>query len=204
VLLDALGTLVELEPPWPRLAAQLGVEIGDAERAMRSEMSYYREHSREGRDADSLAALRRRCAEIVSRELRREVTPEELMAAISFKAFPDAVPALTELRELGLTLVCVSNWDVSLPSVLERCGLAHRLDGVIASAAVGAAKPDPAIFRAALERGGCGPEEALHVGDTAAEDVRGATAAGIRPLLLRRQGGGDIESLAAIRHHLGP
>jgi putative hydrolase of the HAD superfamily len=203
VLFDALGTLVELEPPWPLLAAEVGVEVGDAERAMRAEMSYYREHSHEGRDAESLAALRRRCADIVARELEREVTPEQLMAAISFRAFADALPALTELGELGLTLVCVSNWDCSLPSVLDRCGLADSLDGVVVSAVQGARKPDPAIFAAALGVAGCGPDEAIHVGDTVEEDVEGARAAGIRALLIRRDGGGDIESLDAIRHHLG-
>jgi putative hydrolase of the HAD superfamily len=204
VLLDALGTLVELEPPWPLLAAELGIDEGErVERAMRAEMGYYREHSHEGRDSESLAALRRRCAAIVSDELGRAVTPEQLMAAIRFRAYPDAGPALAELRDMGLRLVCVSNWDVSLPSVLDRCGLAADLDAVVTSAAAGARKPAPAIFSAALEVAGCAPHEALHVGDTAAEDLVGARAAGIRALLIRRDGGGDIESLAAIRHHLG-
>jgi len=204
VLLDALGTLVRLEPPWPLLAAELG--IGDqkrVERAMRAEMRYYREHSHEGRDAESLADLRRRCARIVSSELGRVVTPEQLMAAIRFQAYPDAPPALAELRALGLRLVCVSNWDVSLPSVLDRCGLADGLDAVVTSAATGVRKPDPAIFTAALDAAECEPGEALHVGDTEDEDLEGARAAGIRALLIRRDGGGDIESLMAIRHHLG-
>jgi putative hydrolase of the HAD superfamily len=204
VLLDALGTLVELEPPWPLLAAELRIDDQErAERAMRAEMRYYREHSHEGRDAESLADLRRRCAAIVSSELGREVTPDQLMAAIRFRAYPDVPPALAELRELGLHLVCVSNWDCSLPDVLARAGLAEHLDGVVTSAVVGARKPDPAIFAAALKVAGCDPGEALHVGDTRDEDIEGARAAGIRALLIRRDGGGDIESLAAIRHHLG-
>ncbi len=203
VLLDALGTLVELEPPWPRLAAELGMESDERlERAMRAEMRYYREHSDEGRDPESLADLRRRCAGIVSAELGREVSTEQLMAAIRFRAFADAPPALAELRATGLRLACVSNWDVSLPSVLERCGLAGGLDAVVTSAAVGARKPDPRIFAAALELAGCSAAEALHVGDTPEEDLDGARAAGIRALLIDRSGGGDIESLAAIRHHL--
>jgi putative hydrolase of the HAD superfamily len=204
VLLDALGTLVELEPPWPLLPAELRIDDQErAERAMRAEMRYYREHSHEGRDAESLADLRRRCAAIVSSELGREVTPDQLMAAIRFRAYPDVPPALAELRELGLHLVCVSNWDCSLPDVLARAGLAEHLDGVVTSAVVGARKPDPAIFAAALKVAGCDPGEALHVGDTRDEDIEGARAAGIRALLIRRDGGGDIESLAAIRHHLG-
>jgi 2-haloalkanoic acid dehalogenase type II len=204
VLFDALGTLVELEPPWPLLAAQLRIDDQErVERAMRAEMRYYRDHSHEGWDAAALADLRRRCADIVSTELGRDVTPEQLMAAIRFRAFADAPPGLGELRDLGLRLVCVSNWDCSLPDVLARVGLAELLDGVVTSAVTGARKPDPAIFAAALEVAGCEPGEALHVGDTQDEDVRGAREAGIRALLIRRDGGGDIQSLAAIRHHLG-
>lgn len=199
VLLDALGTLVRLEPPWDHLDGEPSEPL---ERAFRAEMSYYREHSDEGRDPDSLAALRRRCAAILSAELGREVAVEEMMAAIRFRAYPDAAPALAELRALGVRLVCVSNWDYSLPDVLARVGLADELDGVVTSAAVGARKPDPRLFEAALEVAGCAADEALHVGDTPTEDVEGAKVAGIRALLIDRDGGGDIESLRAIRHHL--
>jgi putative hydrolase of the HAD superfamily len=203
VLLDALGTLVELEPPWVHLAAELGVEPDERlERAVRAEMSYYRQHSDEGRDPASRAVLRRRSAGVVSEELGRPVSPEQLMNAIRFRAFPDAAPALAELRGMGQRLVCVSNWDISLPEVLDRCGLGGDLDGVVTSAAVGARKPDPRIFEAALELAGCAAEEALHVGDTPEEDLDGARAAGVRALMIDRDGGGDIESLAAIRHHL--
>jgi putative hydrolase of the HAD superfamily len=203
VLLDALGTLVELEPPWEHLATELGIEPDDRlVRAVRAEMRYYREHSEEGRDADSLADLRRRSAAVVSGELGREVSPEQLMNAIRFHAFPDAAPALAELRGAGMRLVCVSNWDVSLPDVLAGCGLAAALDDVVTSAAVGARKPDSRIFQVALEVAGCAAQEAVHVGDTPAEDVDGARAAGIRALLIDRSGTGDIQSLAAIRHHL--
>jgi putative hydrolase of the HAD superfamily len=203
VLLDALGTLVELEPPWPHLAAELGIEPDERiERAMREEMRYYREHSHEGRDPGSLADLRRRCAAIASTKLGREVTPEQLMAAIRFRAFPDAAPALAELRELGQRLVCVSNWDCSLGAVLKRCGLSEHLDRAVSSAEAGARKPYPAIFVAALRIAGCETGEALHIGDTEAEDLEGARVAGIRSLLIDRRGGGDIQSLVEVRHHL--
>jgi HAD superfamily hydrolase (TIGR01549 family) len=203
VLLDALGTLVELEPPWVHLAAELGVDADERlERAVRAEMSYYRQHSDEGRDPASLADLRARCAAVLSGELGREVSVEQMMASIRFRAFPDAAPALADLHGMGLALVCVSNWDISLPEVLDRCGLGGDLDGVVTSAAAGARKPDPRIFEAALELAGCAADEALHVGDTPEEDLDGARAAGVRALLIDRDGGGDIESLAAIRHHL--
>ena len=205
VFLDALGTLVELEPPWLSLRDRVPAEVSDErlEEALRAEMAYYRDHAHEGRDEASLADLRERCAGIVSEKLGVEVTADELVEAIRFDAYPDAVPALRELRERGLRLVAVSNWDCSLPAVLERCGLGELLDGAVSSAVAGARKPDPSIFEPALELARCGPEQAIHVGDTAAEDVVGARAAGIRPLLIDRKGrDGDISSLTEIREHL--
>jgi putative hydrolase of the HAD superfamily len=217
ILLDALGTLVELEPPWVHLGEALGdgVPPDRVRRAVRAEMRYYRAHSHEGRDRASLAELRRRCAAVLSEDLGREVDVETLMAAIRFRASPDAAPALEDLRGRDVTAVCVSNWDCSLPGVLERCGLGDALDGVVTSAAAGAPKPDAAIFEAALEVAGCTPAEALHVGDTPAEDVEGARAAGVRVVLLDRgvrsadreaDAGGTplITSLHEIEQYLAP
>lgn len=199
VFLDALGTVVDLEPPWDRLGAALEMDVDDRLiGAVRKEMAFYKEHSHEGRDEESLAALRARCADILSWELDREVPVETMMDSIRFRAFPEARAALRALRARGLRIVCVSNWDVSLPEVLARCGLDGRFDGIITSAGTGVRKPDPAIFAAALELAGCSADEAVHVGDTLKEDVAGAGAAGIRALLLDRDGGGDIASLEEI------
>jgi putative hydrolase of the HAD superfamily len=205
VFLDALGTLVELEPPWISLRDRVPAEVSDErlEGALRAEMAYYRDHAHEGRDESSLADLRERCAALVSDQLGTEITADELVDAIRFDAYPDVVPALRELRDRGQRLVAVSNWDCSLPRVLERCGLGDLLDGAVSSAIAGACKPDPAIFAPALELAGCGPDQALHVGDTPEEDVAGARAAGIRPLLIDREGAdGDIASLKEISEHL--
>lgn len=204
VFFDALGTLVELEPPCVHLAAALGLQAGDERLAdsMRAEMTYYREHAHEAVDPAALAKLRADCATLLSRELGRAVPVETMMASIRFRAYPDAASALAVLRRRGLALVCVSNWDYALPDVLAGCGLAEALDGVVTSAGARARKPDPAIFVAALELAGCGPAEALHVGDSFAEDVQGARAAGIDALLIDRDGGGQLASLAQIEQHL--
>ena len=71
VFFDALGTLVELEPPWEPLAAALGVEPGPrVVAAMRAEMAYYREHAHEARDRGvARAVCARECAALLSREL---------------------------------------------------------------------------------------------------------------------------------------
>ena len=196
--------MVELEPPWIGLHEATGGQIPEQRlvAAVKAEMAYYREHSHEGRDPASLAELRERCAAVLSEHLGRNVDAETLVDAIRFQGYPDAAPALAALRDHGLRLVCVSNWDCSLGSVLERCGLGSLLDGAVSSAEAGARKPDPAIFAPALELAGCEPGEALHVGDTPEEDLAGARAAGIEAVLIDRAGGGDIASLDELPERL--
>jgi len=207
VFLDALGTLVELEPPWVHLAAEVEREPDDEDliRAVRKEMAYYKEHAHEGRDAASLADLRRRCAALISDRLGVKLSAEALVDAIVFDAYRDAELALHDLRERGMKLVVVSNWDCSLGRVLDRCGITG-LDGVVTSAESGHRKPDPGIFASALELAGCEPGEALHVGDTPEEDGEGARAAGVPVLLIDRDGGAEgddrIASLGGIVEHL--
>jgi 2-haloalkanoic acid dehalogenase type II len=198
VLLDALGTLVRLEPPAPRLRAELsrrcGLEVEEevAGRAFRAEIAYYLEHHLEGRDEASLADLRDRCAAVLRGQLGAEALDlgcvrEAMLAALEFSAYPDAAPTLAALRELGLRLVVASNWDCSLPRVLERAGLRGRVDAVVPSARVGRPKPAPELFREALRVAGADPADAVHVGDSEENDVRGARAAGLRALLLARE-----------------
>ena len=81
VTVDAYGTLVGLADPVPALReglAALGVERGAeaVARAFAKEAAYYREHSFEGRDDESLYDLRCRCVAIILDELRSELAPE--------------------------------------------------------------------------------------------------------------------------------
>ena len=77
-------------------------------------------------------------------------------------------------------LVIASNWDCSLPEWLGPTGILELVDGVVTSAEVGAAKPDPRVFERALAVAGVEPGDALHVGDKVDNDVEGA-ARGRRP-----------------------
>jgi putative hydrolase of the HAD superfamily len=203
LLLDALGTIVELEPPAPALMTLLqerfGIQIDEtqAARAIAAEMSYYRSHMAQGRDAASVAALRADCAEV----LRGALAPSAqlraidgaamtglLLDALRFQLFPDAREAIVLARERGMRVVVASNWDALLPDVLGGLGLSTLLHGIVTSAQAGAPKPAAAVFRAALALAGAEPHEALHVGDSFADDVIGAREVGIEPILLRRDG----------------
>jgi HAD superfamily hydrolase (TIGR01509 family) len=186
VTIDAYGTLVELDDPVPRLRAglaALGVDR-DAEavaRAFAREAAYYREHSFEGRDDESLYELRRRCVAIILGELEADLAPEAFVdgfvSAMRFQLVPDAGAALQALHRRGLATAIVSNWDFGLPQQLAGLGL--RGVPVVTSAEVGAPKPDPAVFARALDVLRVRPERALHVGDSDADEA-GARAAGMQ------------------------
>jgi putative hydrolase of the HAD superfamily len=198
VLLDALGTLVELQPPAPRLRrllAEEGIEVGEERAAagIGAEIAYYLAHHLEGSDRESLDELRDRCARTMRDALElpgldQATARRVMMAALEFRPYDDAVPALRALRQAGRRLVVASNWDCSLPGWLEPAGLLELVDGVVTSADVGAAKPDPLLFRRALELAGARASEAVHVGDSLDKDVHGARAAGIRAVLVLRAG----------------
>jgi putative hydrolase of the HAD superfamily len=209
VLLDALGTLVELQPPAPRLRALLaeaGHEITDeqAEAGFAAEIGYYLAHHLEGCDAASLDDLRDRCARVLQEALGvpgldHADARRALLGSLAFEPYPDVVPTLGALRERGLRLVIASNWDCSLPQLLAPLGLLELVDGAVTSAEVGAAKPDAAVFEAALALAGAEPATALHVGDSLENDVEGARAAGLRAVLIARDGGGPAGGVETIR-----
>lgn len=103
-----------------------------------------------------------------------------------FCPFSDVVPCLERLTELGIRLAVVSNWDISLHRVLESLALDHYFETVIASLEEGPEKPDPRLFEIALTRLQLEPNDVVHVGDQLVDDIEGATAAGIRAILLDR------------------
>ena len=198
VLLDALGTLVELQPPAPRLRSRLaeaGFEVTEerAGTAIRAEIAYYLTHHLDGSDRDSLDDLRDRCAAVMREALGidgldQPTARRALMGALEFRPYEDTIPALRQLRADGHALVVVSNWDCALPDWLREVDVLELVDAVVTSAEVGVAKPDTRLFRRALELTGADAAEAVHVGDSPDNDVEGARAAGIRAVLVRRNG----------------
>lgn len=104
---------------------------------------------------------------------------------------PGAVEALRRLGGTGVTLAVVSNAGGAIAEMLATAGVCQVGDGpcvvvhaVADSTVVGSEKPDPAIFRHALDAIGVAPEDAVHVGDSLHADVGGALAAGVHPIHL--------------------
>lgn len=188
VTVDAFGTTVELVDPVGPLREALArngvIRDPDAiARAFAAEAEYYVRHSLRGRDDESLAALRRDCASVFLRAVGSDLDANEFapdyVAALRFRLVEGAADALDSLRAAGLRLACVGNWDLTLEDVLRDVGVVDRFDAIVSSALARAEKPDPAIFRLALERLGVAASRALHIGDRDDTDRAGARAAGL-------------------------
>jgi putative hydrolase of the HAD superfamily len=100
--------------------------------------------------------------------------------------YPDVIPTLKALRKRGVKLGIISNWDDRLPPLLRVLKLHSRFDAIVVSCETGCVKPARRIFRAAAKELKLPPQNILHVGDSFDLDVRGARAAGMQAVLLRR------------------
>lgn len=213
MLFDAAGTLIELAEPvgetYARAAARYGAPIsawrlGDAfARVLRGsapptvpgapaqvearERAWWRELVRATfLSADS--AVRPNDFEACFEELWRHYG-----SGAAWRARPGALEALGALRGARLATAVVSNFDRRLLSVLGDLGLLPLLDAVVLPSDAGAAKPDPALLRAALARLDCAPAEAVLVGDDPERDFAPAARLGVATVDVR-----GLATLAAL------
>ena len=93
---------------------------------------------------------------------------------------------LARWRANGFRLAVVSNFDRRLHRILDELDLASAFDAIVCSADARARKPDPAIFRQALDRLGVSAPEAVHIGDCPVADGRGAAGLGLAGFVLKR------------------
>ncbi len=197
LLCDAMGTLVHLTDPVRALGEALiargahnSAEV--VANALRAEIAFYRAHHLRGSTPAGVAELRAECADVCSAHLTQTVRHEDLVAilveALAVVVYPDVHAALWDLRQAGVTIVVVSDWDVSLGAQLRALGVADLVDAVVVSADIGVTKPDQQLFHAALRAVDALPDGAMCCGDDLIRDVAGAHGSGIRAVLLDRDG----------------
>ncbi|WP_414641195.1 HAD family hydrolase [Baekduia sp.] len=126
-----------------------------------------------------------------------EALYEDGLDPAGWTAYPDAAPVLASLRARGIRTAAVSNVGFDIRPALAAVGVLEHLDACVLSYEVGAAKPDPAIFRAACAALDSPPHATLMVGDHPSADG-GATALGIRTLLLPMSRAGEPHGLDAV------
>jgi REG-2-like HAD superfamily hydrolase len=207
ILYDAGRTLVRPRPDaadiWEFLSHQLGVDLARKRKLPDVGHFYYARLGKDGLGAyDSDARARSFWSEYYVQALLDaglDLPREELLSAANalydwyqrpeqWEPYPEVPEALRRTHERGLVQGVVSDWGTDLVSLLHAHELTLHLDFVVASAAVGIAKPHPDIFRYALARAELEPHEVLYVGDSYVSDVLGARTVGIAAVLLDREG----------------
>ena len=207
ILYDAGRTLIQprLEAPdiWDFLGDQLGMKLA-RERALPDVGHHF--YSRFGEDGmgayDSDERARSFWASYYIQAMREtgvDLPKDTLQSAADalydwyqepeqWLPYPESLETLKRAHEQGLSQGIISDWGTDLVPILHAHEITQHLNFVVASAAVGAAKPHPDIFRYALVRARLQPHEVLYVGDSYISDVLGARTAGIAAVLIDREG----------------
>lgn len=199
VLLDLYDTLVESDwTAWHgAMAERLGVDAG----VLRSAFDV----TRPARSVGAYPDVEAEMGAIV--EATGVEPPDDLvreLAAMEFefmstrvRLHDDALPVVRALRSRGVATALVSNCSHNTTPVVDRLALADELDALILSFEVGARKPQPAIYLAALDAlGGVAPADAVFVDDQV-PFCDGAAAVGIGTrLIVRRESPPPLEGWA--------
>jgi putative hydrolase of the HAD superfamily len=199
VLIDLYDTLAWTD--WPTMRAELEERFGIGEEQLLRAFTTTREArsigaygSAEGDLAAVLGAAGVEADADLVHELNR--ARARALAENGVHLWDDSIPTLRELRGRGIRTAVVSNCDHATRPIVDDLGLEREVDSILLSFEVGAAKPDPEIYRAALDAVGARPEEAVFVDDQAWY-CEGAEALGIRSFLIRRQDAALAEGFGA-------
>lgn len=205
ILLDAAGTMItpaeSVGTSYARIAAELGVECS------REQLNAAFRNAWRGTPAplhpvgqpvadDDRSWWRKVAARTFSEALGAPL-PEAVMDplfdrlyahyahASAWRLYDEVRPALERLAN-RYRLIVLSNFDRRLLSILNGHGLMPLFEKIILSSEVGASKPHPRMFQAALEAAGVSADQCLHVGDDPKCDIEGAESAGMSHFAVHR------------------
>lgn len=204
VLFDAGETLVHPSPSFPELFSRIVRSAGherDPDDVLEASTTVLRRFSEASRDGDlwtlSPEASRRFWLGVYERMLEslglpsadglRETLYEGFTDLGNYALFDDVAETLDGLAETGVTLGIVSNFEAWLEDLLATLGVRGRFPVRVISGIEGIEKPDPRIYRLALERAGASPGEVAFVGDNPEFDVVPPAALGMFPVLIDRR-----------------
>jgi len=103
-----------------------------------------------------------------------------------FQLYPEVLHTLSQIRQRGIPMGVVSNWEPRLIELCKNLAISGYFDFFLISEVEGYSKPGSEMFRLALEKAGVAGEEAVHIGNHLEEDVMAAHSVGIRPILVQR------------------
>jgi putative hydrolase of the HAD superfamily len=204
LLIDLYDTLVWGE--WPGLRDTMAVRIGISGPELQAAFDRTRPSRGVGTFSgaeEDMASVLVACGLDPEPGLVSELLELERSSLITrIHLYEDSIPVLRALRARGVRTALVSNCSRSTRPVVDGLGLEQEMDAVVLSFEVGAAKPDAAIYRAALDRLGAEPADAAFVDDQAVY-CDGAAALGMRTYLIQRDPSQD-EPAASDGHTIIP
>lgn len=203
LILDSYGTLVEMDDFYGRLHAgfarlDIHASFEAVKHAAHREMRFYMSHARFAIDWPSYEKIRLECAGELMASLHeqnikitasKEAISHLLGESVVFRALPGARETLAALRERGVRLAVVSNWDYRLAQALDETKLLPFFDFVLSSAQARSEKPGQEIFERGVEMArrfvpNLKARDCFYVGDHYEKDVLGARSAGLKPIWL--------------------
>ncbi len=116
-----------------------------------------------------------------------------------WQAFEDTIPTLQSLKEKGVGVGLISNWNETARDVLEGTGIITYLDHIIISSEVDIEKPDERIFNIALDQAGVAASDCLYVGDNFYDDVIGSRKVGMPSILINPFDQKGIEEVEGVQ-----
>jgi len=206
IFFDWFNTLARYEPPREELHSQalrkFGIEVSPEKilpGVLTADTYFFDENANspvEKRDRKERAEVYTRYQKIILSEAGVKADQkllakvmnkvEQLFKGITFTLFDDVLSTLETLKEQRFTLGLLTNLAQDMSPLCHKLGLESYLDFVVTSQQVGADKPEPPIFLAALDRAKVEASQAVHVGDQYKLDVVGARRVGINPILIDR------------------
>ena len=120
-------------------------------------------------------------AEQVNQRMREEYQPQD-------EVLEDVFPTLEQLQARGIKLGVVTNRSQPVDELMEALGMNGTFDVVLTAGEAGVWKPDPQIFRMAVQALGISPHKTVFVGDNYYSDIQGARRAGLHPVLYDQRG----------------
>lgn len=192
VLFDLFGTLVSAPYPAERSAA--AATLGRAAGSSAAAVEHYLDQTWAVRHDGTLPTVDQMARHMLN-HIGVAQPPAPVATAWRKLAPPRIVPdasvleTLDQIRDSGLSIAVVSDASPEIAEVWPTSSLARLVDHTVFSCVVGAVKPSPRLFNAALDLLGVEAHDAIYIGDGGGDELRGAQAVGMHATRVSRRGG---------------
>ncbi len=201
---DAYGTLFDVHSAVGRLRPQIGAQADELSQLWRTkQLEYSWLRALMGRHADFWQVTGDALDYALARTGVGASVREPLMRAyLTLEAYPEVADVLRRLRAAGLKLAILSNGEPAmLAAAVDNAGIGALLDAVLSVEEVGVYKPDPRVYRLAVDRLSLRPDQVAFQSSNA-WDVHGAASFGLRPVWINRFGAPAERLPGAAEHAL--